>query len=214
MIFQSTESIEKIASGHDQNYFELIGTVGDLRQFAGGLHVDVRVPYDNGKVQAPCTPTITFYGDDAIQAIKKAIDPSKHPKVCIVGTIHTRRSDKNGETRYYQDLVGESIAFVNGYVQTNELRLVGEITNIHYPAQENGSPPCVMMTIRTILGERMYFPKIIGFERLVRVAHQFKEGDRIAVYGSVFTKSRYEETGWKFYQSIVVTGFGSPEIAA
>lgn len=214
MIFQSKEYVQKKSPDQDENRFELIGRVAELRRFAGGIHVDMKVPYDNGKVQAFCTPTITFYGDDAIQAIVNAIDPSKRPKVSIIGTIHTRRSDKNGETRYYQDLVGESIAFVDGYVQSNELRLVGEITNIHYPAQESGSPPCVMMTIRTILGERMYFPKIIGFERLVRVARQFKEGDRIIVYGSVFTKSRYEETGWKFYQSIVVTGLGSPDIAA
>ena len=213
MIFQSNERVD-FSKSQDENSFELTGRVFSLRRFSGGIHIDMKVSYNNGKVQAFCEPTVTFYGKEAIETIEKAIDPEKRPKVCVVGTVHTRRSDKNGETRYFQDLVGESICFVNGQTQANQLRIVGEITNIHYPAQNGGSSPCVMITVRTILGERMYFPKVIGFERLVRIAKQYKEGDRVIVYGSVFTKRRYEDTGWKFYQSLVATGLSSPKIAA
>lgn len=205
-IFLSKEYLEKTPNTQDKNHFELIGTVGDLHKFSGGIHVDVRVPYDNGKVQAFCMPTVTFYGNEAVQTIEKMIDVSKHPKVCIVGMIHTRRSDKNGEAHYYQDLVGDSISFVNGYVRSNEIRIEGVIANLHYPSNENNFSPCVMVTVRTMVDGRIYFPKIIGFEHTVHFARRFKEGDRIMLYGSAFTRNRYEDTGWKFYQSIVITG--------
>ncbi len=133
------------------------------------------------------------------------------PRVKVTGFIRTRRQEKNGERKYFQDIVGETIdfapsimesAFGSGFAgqhkakSVNSLRILGKVTHIYeFTDRQTNAFKSAVLTMRTIRNGRVYTPKLVVFNRAMLEESGAAVGSRIAVVGEVYEKLRSTNGG-------------------
>lgn len=202
-----------------RNNVVLTGTV--LQTFAPNGNVTI-MTLAVGQRELSQYPKITWYGKDAMM-VAKEFPPgtkSKHQKVCVSGFIQTSKRDVKGETKYFQNIVGENLSYApklleselgieagTRYVQDqNTVLLVGEIVN-RYDFQgahgtADGKPLGAILTLRTQDSGRYNFPKITFFKQ-IKLAMNVKPGDIVAVCGAIQTSKRDSGGETQYFENVV-----------
>ena len=143
-----------------------------------------------------CFPSVVFYGTDAVDAIR-SIDLSKKPRVIIEGFIQTERKIRDGETKYFQDIIGLKISYAKTRIEDafgvdglgvakalprNEILLIGEVVNVYrFRNRQYG------ITIRAEHHNIYNFPMMISSRAFDEVNRSIRKGDTVAAVCEVST---------------------------
>lgn len=200
-----------------KNNVQLVGTV--VRKFCPKSDVLILTVAVNGRGDRAHYPAVTFYGNAAKEINEHLGDlsSSNRPRVRIEATIQTRKREIDGETRYYQDIIGTSfedaptkLESVSGMRDlgtrkadsVNEVCIAGQVVN-NYEIVKAGAPRPfgVILTIKT-QDKRANFPHVVFFGAQARKAIACEIGDNVCTVGRIETRV-VEKDGKKITQESV-----------
>ena len=151
-------------------------------------------------------PNVVFYGEVA-EIIDKTIEvvPRDYPRVCIEGMVQTTRRTMNGQTQYYQNIVGHTLSRAPTNLELltgeknigarklegcNEVCILGKAIGIYEIPSNGRSPIGTIVTLRTVDNGRVNFPRLICFGLVGQEATKLAENDCVCIVASIQTKRR------------------------
>lgn len=165
-------------------------------------------------------PNITFYGENA-DIIDKAIDvkAGDYPRVCVDAEIQTSRKVRDGKPQYFQNIIGMELRKAPTNMEritgqkalgshkldsVNEVCLMGRVVNV-FPITRNSAGGIntigTILTIKTVSGRHVNFPKVTCFGANSGLAISMKRDEAVCVTGRIQT--RYNKENDQRYETIV-----------
>lgn len=204
-----------------KNEVLITGTV--IRKYRpANTHVVVLTIATNGSTGTSNFPSVVWHGKNA-DTIDESIDPEMKPRVCVTAMAQTtKKTNDAGETKYFQNIVGQSISFAptvmeaatgkdgigSPYVpNANAFALIGEIVHKYPFTNGAGKQIGTILTIKTVVGNTFNFQKVTFFGRLLGAVDESEVGGTVCVTGHVETSVSDKSETCRYYETMVGTDF-------
>jgi single-stranded DNA-binding protein len=217
-----TDNSSEIAT---RNEVTLTGSVVHIFEPEGKSVVVLTLATNAGASVKSNFPKVTWHGE-AARKISQELSAgiNDHPRVCIKAFVQTSKRENNGETKYYQNIVGSELSFAPKLLESqlgieagaryvpdeNAVILVGEVVHTFNffggktKPKKDAEPVGTILTLKTTSGGRISFPKVSFFRDQAKAAQGMKIGDFVAVYGSVQTSKSEKADGTVSYYETVI----------
>lgn len=199
----------------NENLVQMTGTAIHLYKVPG-VDTLVLTIATSGSSTRTNYPKVVWYGDLAneVEATVAAGD-----RVSILGTVQTRRYEREGEKAIYrQSIVGRGITHAKSKIETafgikpdrnlhiediNDVRLAGSVLHIFKVPDRD----IAILTLRTFTNGHVNTPKITLFGRTAQYAlEEIEVGFAVCVIGFVYTnKSEKEDGSAEYYEGVTCT---------
>ena len=202
--------VAKQAEEETINKVKLVGSVvHKFRPRDNGMVLTVAAGHagtDHAGTDHADYPNVVFYGEVA-EIIDKTIEvaPGNYPRVCIEGMVQTTRRTMNGQTQYYQNIVGHTLSraptnleYLTGKKNIgarklegcSEVCILGKVIGIYEIPSNGRSPIGTIVTLRTVDNGRVNFPRLTCFGLVGQEAAKLAENDCVCIAASIQTKRR------------------------